>query len=77
VWALMMAPKAKGLFHRAWSLSGSPIFNKTIEQAKKENAGAFLQPNSTIKRKCDYVSEQCLRSLRYSKDYLHFSLNYA
>ncbi|ELT95095.1 hypothetical protein CAPTEDRAFT_27602, partial [Capitella teleta] len=23
VWALMMTPQAKGLFHRAWSLSGS------------------------------------------------------
>ena len=37
VWALMLSPLAKGLFHKAWSLSGSPILNKTLEDAKIQN----------------------------------------
>ena len=64
VWALMMAPSAKGLFHKGWSLSGSPIFNKTLTDARRENGQAFLQPNSTIRSKCPQVTAECLMNIR-------------
>lgn len=63
VWALMMSPLAVDLFHRAWALSPSSILNKTLADAKAENAEMFLGPNSTIAEKCPNVTEECLKSL--------------
>lgn len=41
VWTLMMSPLAKGLFHAAVDMSGSYIYNATLEQAEVDNL-AFL-----------------------------------
>lgn len=37
VWALMTSPLAKGLFHGAVDMSGSYIFNATLEKAESDN----------------------------------------
>ncbi|CAH1800931.1 unnamed protein product [Owenia fusiformis] len=37
VFALMLSPLADGLFHRAWSISGSPIINKDLATVSKDN----------------------------------------
>jgi len=36
--ALMAAPKANGLFHRGWMLSGSARYNTTLAEAERDNA---------------------------------------
>jgi carboxylesterase type B len=36
--ALMAAPAAQGLFHRAWMLSGSARYNTTLAEAEQDNA---------------------------------------
>ena len=56
VWALMASPLAKGLFHRAWMLSGSPVFDKPIKEAAEANT-FFL-----TKTKCK--TAECLRNVR-------------
>ena len=66
VWSLMMSPLAKGLFHKVWSLSGSPIFNKTLSDARMENA--FFVNKSEIQRFANsncarIVSEECLQKV--------------
>ncbi|KAG2462706.1 para-nitrobenzyl esterase [Polypterus senegalus] len=55
VWTLMMSPLAKGLFHKAIDISGSYIYNKSLEEAEKENL-IFLE-------KANCWDAQCLRSL--------------
>lgn len=55
VWALMVSPLAKGLFHAAVDMSGSYVFNATLEQAESDNL-AFLK-----KTGCEDAS--CLRRL--------------
>ncbi|XP_049928306.1 para-nitrobenzyl esterase isoform X2 [Epinephelus moara] len=42
VWTMMMSPLAKGLFHMAVDMSGSYIYNATLEQAESDNL-VFLQ----------------------------------
>ncbi|XP_030580380.1 uncharacterized protein LOC115776755 [Archocentrus centrarchus] len=37
VWTLMMSPRAKGLFHAAVDMSGSYVYNATLEQAELDN----------------------------------------
>ncbi|KAG7473657.1 hypothetical protein MATL_G00098160 [Megalops atlanticus] len=37
VWTMMMSPLAKGLFHRAIDMSGSYIYNSSLEKAEKDN----------------------------------------
>uniref|UniRef100_A0A671U5G4 Carboxylic ester hydrolase n=1 Tax=Sparus aurata TaxID=8175 RepID=A0A671U5G4_SPAAU len=37
VWTLMMSPLAKGLFHAAVDMSGSYVYNATLEQAEYDN----------------------------------------
>nr|XP_055030449.1 para-nitrobenzyl esterase-like [Misgurnus anguillicaudatus]XP_055030450.1 para-nitrobenzyl esterase-like [Misgurnus anguillicaudatus]XP_055030451.1 para-nitrobenzyl esterase-like [Misgurnus anguillicaudatus] len=37
VWTLMMSPLAKGLFHRAIDMSGSYVYNASLESAEKDN----------------------------------------
>ncbi|XP_051919900.1 para-nitrobenzyl esterase isoform X1 [Hippocampus zosterae] len=37
VWTLMMSPLAKGLFHAAVDMSGSYVYNATLEQAESDN----------------------------------------
>ncbi|KAK2854327.1 hypothetical protein Q5P01_006988 [Channa striata] len=37
VWTLMVSPLAKGLFHRAVDMSGSYVYNATLEQAESDN----------------------------------------
>ncbi|XP_061671612.1 para-nitrobenzyl esterase isoform X2 [Syngnathoides biaculeatus] len=55
VWTLMMSPLAKGLFHRAVDMSGSYVYNATLEQAESDNL-LFLK-NTGCK------DLPCLRSL--------------
>ncbi|XP_070712330.1 para-nitrobenzyl esterase [Pempheris klunzingeri] len=55
VWTLMMSPLAKGLFHAAVDMSGSYVYNATLEQAESDNL-AFLEKTS-----CRDLS--CLRRL--------------
>ncbi|XP_060072916.1 para-nitrobenzyl esterase-like [Ylistrum balloti] len=55
VMVLLASPLAKGLFHRAWLLSGSPLLTKTIAEASIDNM-VFL--NNT---KCSNIS--CLQQL--------------
>lgn len=59
VWALMMSPLAKGLFHRAIDMSGSYVFNASLEKAERDNL-VFL--NRTGCRDAD-----CLRGLTISQ----------
>ncbi|XP_069821972.1 para-nitrobenzyl esterase-like isoform X2 [Dendropsophus ebraccatus] len=59
VWALMVSPLAKGLFHRAIDISGSSVFKSTMEEAEDDNL-IFL--NRTGCR-----DAQCLRSLSIHK----------
>ncbi|KAM3877257.1 para-nitrobenzyl esterase [Diretmus argenteus] len=37
VWTLMMSPLAKGLFHAAVDMSGSYVYNATLQQAESDN----------------------------------------
>lgn len=37
VWTLMMSPLAKGLFHGAIDMSGSYVYNASLESAEKDN----------------------------------------
>ncbi|XP_042341192.1 para-nitrobenzyl esterase [Plectropomus leopardus] len=55
VWTMMMSPLAKGLFHAAVDMSGSYIFNATLEQAESNNL-VFL-------RKTGCTDLTCLRRL--------------
>ncbi|KAM7424753.1 hypothetical protein PAMA_000893 [Pampus argenteus] len=55
VWTLMMSPLAKDLFHAAVDMSGSYIYNATLEKAESDNL-VFLQ-----KTGCRDLS--CLRRL--------------
>ncbi|XP_072550782.1 para-nitrobenzyl esterase [Salminus brasiliensis] len=55
VWTLMMSPLAKGLFHRAIDMSGSYVYNATLETAEKDNL-VFL-------RKTGCKDAACLRNL--------------
>lgn len=34
---LLASPLSKGLFHRAWMMSASPVYNKTLVEASKDN----------------------------------------
>ncbi|XP_066556696.1 para-nitrobenzyl esterase [Amia ocellicauda] len=60
VWTLMMSPLAKGLFHRAIDMSGSYIYNKSLEEAERDNL-VFLKHSG-----CENLN--CLRSL--SKEHI-------
>lgn len=55
VWTLMMSPLAKGLFRAAIDMSGSYIYNATLEQAERDNL-VFLQ-------KTGCKDATCLRKL--------------
>ncbi|XP_018548383.1 para-nitrobenzyl esterase [Lates calcarifer] len=55
VWTLMMSPLAKGLFHAAVDMSGSYVYNATLERAESDNL-VFLK-----KTGCRDLS--CLRRL--------------
>ncbi|XP_063044466.1 para-nitrobenzyl esterase [Engraulis encrasicolus] len=55
VWALMVSPLAKGLFHRAIDMSGSYIFDASLESAEKDNL-EFL-------RRTECKDAVCLRGL--------------
>ncbi|XP_008302364.1 liver carboxylesterase 1, partial [Stegastes partitus] len=55
VWTLMMSPLAKDLFHAAVDMSGSYVYNATLEQAESDNL-VFLN-----KTTCKDVA--CLRRL--------------
>ncbi|XP_056134698.1 para-nitrobenzyl esterase [Lampris incognitus] len=55
VWTLMMSPLAKGLFHAAVDMSGSYIYNASLEKAESDNL-VFLK-----KTACKDLA--CLRSL--------------
>ncbi|XP_029904358.1 uncharacterized protein LOC115357119 [Myripristis murdjan] len=55
VWTLMMSPLAKGLFHAAVDMSGSYVYNATLQKAETDNL-IFL-------RKTGCKDLACLRSL--------------
>ncbi|KAM4597635.1 para-nitrobenzyl esterase-like [Polymixia lowei] len=55
VWTLMMSPLAKGLFHAAVDMSGSYVYNASLEKAESDNL-VFL-----TKMGCKDL--RCLRSL--------------
>lgn len=55
VWTMMMSPLAKGLFRAAVDMSGSYVYNATLEQAESDNL-LFLQRTG-----CSDLS--CLRRL--------------
>ncbi|KAI7802661.1 para-nitrobenzyl esterase [Triplophysa rosa] len=59
VWTLMMSPLAKGLFHQAIDMSGSYIYNASLESAERDNL-KFLK-NTGCK---DAV---CLRALNITQ----------
>ncbi|XP_030622438.1 uncharacterized protein si:ch211-71n6.4 [Chanos chanos] len=59
VWALMMSPLAKGLFHRAIDMSGSYVLNASLRSAEKDNL-VFLQ-------KTGCTNAACLRGLTVSQ----------
>lgn len=56
VWTLMMSPLAKNLFHRAIDMSGSYVYNASLESAEKDNL-VFLKRtgcrNAACLRKLD------------------------
>ncbi|XP_028296660.1 uncharacterized protein LOC114458478 isoform X2 [Gouania willdenowi] len=58
VWTLMTSPLAKGLFHRAVAMSGSSIFNASLEQVENTNL-EFL-------KKTGCRDAACLRALSTS-----------
>lgn len=37
MWTLMMSPLAKDLFHAAVDMSGSYVYNATLQQAERDN----------------------------------------
>jgi hypothetical protein len=47
IFALLASPLCKDLFHRAWMLSGSPILNKTTNDAFKDNELFMRNTNCT------------------------------
>uniref|UniRef100_A0A3Q4AEK5 Carboxylic ester hydrolase n=1 Tax=Mola mola TaxID=94237 RepID=A0A3Q4AEK5_MOLML len=51
VWTLMTSPLAKGLFHAAVDMSGSYVYNATLEQAESVNL-AFLRRTGCRDRSC-------------------------
>lgn len=55
VWTLMMSPLAKGLFRGAVDLSGSYVYNASLEQAEADNL-VFL-------KKTGCADAACLRAL--------------
>ncbi|KAL4622889.1 hypothetical protein GN956_G20288 [Arapaima gigas] len=59
VWTLMMSPLAKDLFHRAIDMSGSYIYNSSLEKAEKDNL-VFLS-----KTGCSTL--ECLQKLSKTK----------
>uniref|UniRef100_A0A6I8QNV2 Carboxylic ester hydrolase n=2 Tax=Xenopus tropicalis TaxID=8364 RepID=A0A6I8QNV2_XENTR len=59
VWAMMVSPLAKGLFHRAIDISGSAVFTASMDDAEKDNL-AFLDQTG-----CN--DAECLRKLSMDK----------
>ncbi|XP_042276362.1 para-nitrobenzyl esterase [Thunnus maccoyii] len=51
VWTLMMSPLAKDLFHAAVDMSGSYVYNATLEQAETDNL-VFLKKTGCKDRTC-------------------------
>ncbi|XP_052778065.1 carboxylesterase 3A-like [Mya arenaria] len=37
IYALLASPLGRGLFHKAWTISGSPVMNKTAAEADADN----------------------------------------
>ncbi|XP_043120657.1 para-nitrobenzyl esterase [Puntigrus tetrazona] len=59
VWTLMMSPLAKGLFHRAIDMSGSYVYNASLESAERDNL-EFL-------RRTGCKNAICLRDLHIAQ----------
>ena len=59
--ALLASPRASGRFHRAILMSGSVIFNKSSEDAARDNE-VFVK-NSRCVRNTSMAEEQCLHNL--------------
>ncbi|XP_077978044.1 para-nitrobenzyl esterase-like [Glandiceps talaboti] len=62
-WALSVSPLAKGLFHRAWMISASPLFEITLEQASIANQ-VFLERSNCSDTECIYslTPEQVIKA---------------
>lgn len=59
VWTLMMSPLAKGLFHRAIDMSGSYVYNASLESAERDNL-EFLKSTGC-------KDDVCLRGLNITQ----------
>ncbi|XP_043938618.1 para-nitrobenzyl esterase-like [Protopterus annectens] len=68
VWTLMMSPLAKGLFHRAIDMSGSYIYNKSLEDTEKDNL-VFLNKTGCKNLSCLYslTKEQILQAIPWQE----------
>ncbi|XP_070567741.1 para-nitrobenzyl esterase-like [Ptychodera flava] len=64
VMALSVSPLAEGLFHRAWMSSAAPYFQKTLEEASKDNL-VFLERSHCRDIECIYslTPEEVLRAI--------------
>ncbi|XP_040890953.1 para-nitrobenzyl esterase isoform X2 [Toxotes jaculatrix] len=51
VWTMMMSPLAKGLFHAAVDVSGSYVYEATLEKAESDNRG-FLEKTGCRNATC-------------------------
>lgn len=54
IFALLASPQCKGLFHKAWLLSASPVLNKTASEAYVDNE-AFLANANCSDIDCIYA----------------------
>ncbi|KAJ8402901.1 hypothetical protein AAFF_G00362150 [Aldrovandia affinis] len=75
VWTLMMSPLAKGLFHRAIDMSGSYIYNSSLETAEKDNL-VFLHKSGCQDLACLHKlsKAQVLKAIPW-KEYPYWAAN--
>ncbi|GBN51892.1 Para-nitrobenzyl esterase [Araneus ventricosus] len=52
IMALMSSPKAQGLFHSAWLIGPTMVFNRTFEEVTTHNKGLFLQRSGCKDAQC-------------------------
>ncbi|CAL1278444.1 unnamed protein product [Larinioides sclopetarius] len=52
IMALMSSPKAQGLFHSAWLIGPTMVFNRTFEEVTTHNKGLFMQRSGCKDAQC-------------------------
>ena len=67
IFALLASPHLEGLFHRTISMSGSPILNKSLADASRQNLD-FLQQTG-----CSDV--ECILDLRYEHTHIYMYIH--